>query len=197
MILRLATLALCAAALAASPAAAQRGNGTSNGHSNGNGSGNGNGGAAPPGCTNGNGNAASHNPNCLVVALTIESDIDFGRLVLLGSGAGQVWLDLATGQRFITGGLDAAGGMPVVGRATITGSPLRPVRVEMPTSIVMSDPAGGRAELRDFRTSLPPTPILDSTGQLQFTFSGTLQTGTGTAIGGRLRGRVPITVSYD
>ena len=139
----------------------------------------------------------SKNPNCLVIALTIESDIDFGRLVLLGSGAGQVWLDLATGQRYITGGLDEAGGMPVVGRATITGSPLRPVRVDMPTTIVMSDPSGGQAELRDFRTSLPAAPMLDSTGQLSFTFAGTLQTGTGIAIGGRLRGRVPITVSYD
>jgi hypothetical protein len=67
----------------------------------------------------------------------------------------------------------------------------------MPTVIVMADPAGGQAELRDFRTSLPAAPVLDSTGQLSFTFSGTLQTGTGIAIGGRLRGRVPITVSYD
>lgn len=188
MAFRLASLALLALALAAAPAAAQRGNG--------NGNGNGNGGGPPPPCGSGK-VPDDKNPNCLVIALVIESDIDFGRLVLLGSGPGQVWLDLVTGQRIITGGLDQAGGMPVVGRASITGSPLRPIRVEMPTSIIMSDPSGAQAELRDFRTSLPPAPRLDSNGQLSFTFSGTLQTGTGIAIGGRLRGRVPITVSYD
>ena len=186
MTIRLALLAVLAATLAVSPALAQRGNGNGNGNGNG----------PPPPCGSGK-VPDSKNPNCLTIALTIDSDIDFGRLVLLGSGAGQVWLDLVTGQRFVTGGLDEAGGMPVVGRATITGSPLRPVRVELPTSIVMSDTSGAQAELRDFRTSLPPAPMLGSTGQLSFTFSGTLQTGTGIAIGGRLRGRVPITVTYD
>lgn len=192
MIARLVILAVITAGLAVAPAYAQRGNG--NGNGNGNGSGNG---GQPPACTSGSGNAANQNPNCIDIALTIESDIDFGRLVLLGDGIGQVWLDLATGQRYITGSLDAAGGMPVTGRAVVNGAPLSTIRVELPDAIVMADPAGGQAELHDFRTNLPAAPMLDSTGQLQFTFSGTLRTGTGVAIGGRLRGRVPITVSYD
>lgn len=183
---RLPILCACALALMTAPAIAQRGNGNGNGNGN-----------QPPACTNGNGNAASNNPNCLDIALTIDSDLDFGRLVLLGSGTGQVWLDLSTGQRYITGGLDQAGGLPVVGRATVTGAPMRAVRIEMPGSITMTDPTGGQAMLRDFRTSLPAAPMLDTNGQLQFTFSGTLSTATGIAIGGRLRGRVPITVSYD
>lgn len=188
----LSTLVLAlAGAMLSAPAHAQRNNGT------GNGNGNGNGGGQPPACSNGGGNASVKNPNCPDVALTIESDLDFGRLVLLASGTGQVWLDLTTGQRHITGGLDEAGGMPVVGRATITGTPMRAVRVEMPASITMTDPTGNQAVLRDFRTSLSAAPMLGSSGQLQFTFTGTLHTASGVAISGRLRGRVPITVSYD
>jgi hypothetical protein len=156
----------------------------------------GNGNGAPPPCDK-PGMPPIKNPNCQQIALEIESDIDFGRMILLGTGAGQVWLDLATGQRVFTGGLDSAGGMPVTGRAVIVGTPMRPVRVELPASITMSDPAGGTALLRDFRTDLPTLPLLDSTGRLEFRFSGTLHADGGVGGGGRLRGRVPVTVSYD
>lgn len=169
------------------PALAQRG---------GNGNGNGNGNGQPPPCGDGR-QPDRKNPNCTQIALSIESDIDFGRLVLIGTGVGQVWLDLSTGERFITGGLDTAGGMPVYGRAIITGTPMRAVRVEFPDSITMTDPAGGYATLRNFTTNLSALPILDTTGTLEFRFIGTMFTDQNIQIGGRLRGRVPITVSYD
>lgn len=157
--------------------------------------GNGNGNGPPPACDK-PGQPPIKNPNCQQIEIAIESDIDFGRMILLGTGAGQVWLDLSTGQRMFTGGLDSAGGMPVTGRAIINGTPLRPIRVELPGSITMSDPTGGTAILRDFRTDLPTLPLLDTTGRLEFRFSGTLHA-DGAVGGGRLRGRIPVTVSYD
>ncbi len=175
---------LCVALAAMAPHALAQGNGNGNGNGNG-----------PAACNKPN--PPPNNPHCRQIALSIESDIDFGRLVLLGTGIGQVWLDLATGERFVTGGLDDAGGMPVTGRAIVTGRPLEPIRIEFPDTVTMTDPSGGVATLRDFTTDLPSLPILDSTGQLEFRFSGTLHTDSNSPLGGRLRGRVPITVDYD
>ena len=138
---------------------------------------------------NGNGNQRAQ--------LTVESDIDFGRLVLVGNGIGTVIIDLQTGAKVITGGLDDLGGIPVNGRAVVTGSPFRAIRIDMPLSIIMSDPGGGEAELRDLRTDLPALPMLDANGQLIFKFTGTLATGSAIGGGGVLRGRIPIRVQYD
>lgn len=74
---------------------------------------------------------------------------------------------------------------------------MQSVRVEFPTRVIMRDPAGGEAELRDFVTDLGQLPRLDSAGMLEFRFTGTLYTDVAVAIGGNLRGRVPIQVDYD
>lgn len=180
----LAPLLLCLVLVAApSQAFAQRGNGNGNGNAN------------PAACNKPN--PPPNNPHCQKIALSIESDIDFGTLVLIGNGVGSVWIDLSTGERIISGGLDEAGGLPIAGRAIVTGRPLRAIRVEFPDSITMTDVSGGEATLRDFATNLPAVPILDSTGTLAFDFTGTLLTDAAVAAGGRLRGRVPVTVSYD
>lgn len=154
----------------------------------------------PPGCRgngnqNGNGNGNSGR-NCQRLTITIESDVDFGRLVLLGSGAGQVVLDLATGQKYPTGDIDDLGGMPVTGRATITGAPFEQIVVALPGEIAMRDPSGGNATLRDFVTDLEGFPTLDANGQIQFRFSGTLVIDAETKASGNLRGRIPISVEY-
>jgi hypothetical protein len=150
----------------------------------------------PPGCR-GNGKPHGKKPDCTQIELTIESDIDFGRLVMVGDGVGRVMLDLQTGQKIAVGGLEDLGGFPIRGHATVRGAPLTAVRVVMPGAITMNDPAGGIAELRDFETDLPPLPILDANGEMDFSFAGTLYTDSRIAIGGTLRGRVPISVSYD
>ncbi len=170
------------------------GNGTTPGTNPGNGNGNGNGAGGNGNGNNGNGGG---NGGSNQIALTIESDIDFGRLVMIGDGIGSVLIDLQTGNKTVIGNLDDLGGMAVQGRAIIQGTPLRTIRVNFPTSIIMRDPSGGEAELRDFVTDLSALPLLDSAGTLQFHFTGTLYTSTGIAIGGNLRGRVPIQVSYD
>lgn len=136
-------------------------------------------------------------PDNQAVAITVESDIDFGRLVQIGTGVGRVLIDLATGQKIIFGGLDDLGGVPVQGRALVTGKPNRTVRIDLPSSIVMSTASGGRADLRDFVTDLPALPVLDGNGRLVFHFSGTMYTDRDIANGGKLRGRIPIRVNYN
>ena len=154
----------------------------------------------PPGCrgngnTNGNGNG-NKNRNCQRLTITIESDIDFGRMVLLGSGEGRVMLDLATGQKTLIGDLDDLGGMPITGRAVIVGAPFEQIVIDLPSEIPMRDPNGGDALVRDFVTDLDGFPRLDANGQLEFRFSGTLVIQAETNASGNLRGRVPISVQY-
>jgi len=129
--------------------------------------------------------------------LSIESDIDFGRLLLVGNGIGSVVLDIDTGQKITFGGIDDLGGISVQGRALITGRPLKAIHVDLPLTVTMSDPGGGEAELRDIVTDLPALPMLDANGQLTFQFSGTLYTDDAIGMGGILRGRVPIRARYS
>lgn len=156
----------------------------------------------PPGCRgngnqNGNGNGNGNKKrNCQRITITIESDIDFGRMVLLGDGESRVILDLATGQKTLIGDIDDLGGMPITGRAVITGAPFEPILIDLPSEIAMRDPNGGDARLRDFVTDLTGFPRLDDGGRLTFNFSGTLVIDADTNASGNLRGRVPITVQY-
>ena len=136
------------------------------------------------------------NRNCQRLEITIESDIDFGRVVLLGDGEARIVLDLDTGQKFLIGEIDDLGGMPITGRAMITGAPFEQIVVDLPNEVAMRDPNGGNARIRDFETDLEGFPTLDSNGQLEFGFSGTLVIDAETNASGNLRGRVPISVEY-
>ena len=153
----------------------------------------------PPGCR-GTGNKKQNKPECEAVApvdLAIESDVDFGRILIVGDGVGRVLIDLSSGSKTVFGGLEDFGGISVQGHAIVTGEPMRTIRVEFPTRITLSDPTGATAEMRDFATDLPPLIALDANGQLEFHFSGTLYTDAELASGGNLRGRIPIVVEYD
>jgi hypothetical protein len=154
----------------------------------------------PPGCRgNGNQNGkgkGNQNRNCQVLTITIESDIDFGRVVLLGDGEARVILDLTTGQKTLIGDVDDLGGMPITGRAMISGAPFEAILIDLPGEIAMRDPNGGDARINDFVTDLSGFPQLDSNGQLWFNFSGTLVIDAESNSSGNLRGRVPITVQY-
>ena len=153
----------------------------------------------PPGCR-GNGNQKpkpNGNRNCQRLTISIESDIDFGRVVLLKRGEGRILLDLETGERTLIGDLDDLGGVPITGRASVTGSPFEALRVILPTRVSMRDATGGLAEIRDFVTDLSALPTLDPNGQLTFRFSGTLMLDSQADPSGSLRGRVPISVEYQ
>ncbi len=87
------------------------------------------------------------------------------------------------------------GGMAVQGRGRITGTPQRAVRIDLPRQVTMSTPDGTSAELTDLVTNLPPFPLLDSAGTLEFTFGGQLNLKGHQ--GGNFRGRIPISVDYN
>ncbi len=152
----------------------------------------------PPGCRGKGNQKPGKKPkrNCQRIEIQIESDLDFGRVVLLGDGEGRVLLDLETGQKRLIGDVDDLGGMPITGRAVVTGAPFEQVIIDLPGEVPMRDPTGGRARLREFETDLPALPVLDSGGRLTFNFSGTLVIEAETNASGNLRGRVPITVEY-
>ncbi|MEM6909518.1 MAG: DUF4402 domain-containing protein [Pseudomonadota bacterium] len=134
--------------------------------------------------------------NCQTLAISIESDIDFGRVVLLGKGKGRVALDLATGEKRLLGNINDLGGMPITGHAVITGAPHAAVRIDLPGQVAMRDGTGGNASIRNFETTLPGLPVLDGNGRLEFRFSATLVIDHATTASGNLRGRIPITVQY-
>jgi hypothetical protein len=149
----------------------------------------------PPGCR-GVGNDPKKD-KCSVVLLSVDSGMDFGRLILLGGKVGHVVLDANSGSKLVFGALEDDGGFAVQGTATITGQPLRRIVVTMPTSVTLTDVNGAQAVLKDFRTTLPSAPTLDSYGNLQFNFAGTLYTDAAVLAGGTLRARLPITVDYN
>lgn len=136
-------------------------------------------------------------PECDNITLTVETDLDFGRVLIFGDGVGTVVIDLETGQKVVQGELDDYGGFAVSGQAKISGAPNRLVRVSFPTQVSLLDPAGGEALVNNFESDLPNLALLDDNGQLTFNFTGTLHTTDLSAIGGRLRGRFPIRVEYD
>lgn len=150
----------------------------------------------PPGCR-GQGDARPRNGrNCQQLEIVVESNLDFGRVVLFGQNGVQVLLDLETGERHVIGQVDSLGGLPITARATIFGAPLESIRVDLPFEVAMRDPTGGEARIRDFVTDLPPAPLLGADGRLSFRFSGTLVIDAEAGASGNLRGRVPISVEY-
>ncbi|UAB78876.1 DUF4402 domain-containing protein [Erythrobacter sp. SCSIO 43205] len=157
----------------------------------------------PPGCRgNGNNKDKGNNgngrgrPDCERLELIIESDLDFGRLVLLGDGESRVVLDLTSGAKTIIGDADDLGGMPFTGRAVVTGAPYQQVSIFLPAQVDMRDPNGGNAIIQDFVMDTDPFSTLDSDGRLEFNFSATLVLGSEQTGAGKLRGRIPISVEY-
>jgi hypothetical protein len=132
--------------------------------------------------------------------LTIEitSNLEFSRLALAGQDDGQVQIDAQTGGRRVSGGMIGLGGMTVQGRGRITGTPLKPVRIDLPSSVSMTTPGGGRAELTGLVTNLPDFPMLDANGALEFAFGGKLKVRAANGMGGgNFRARIPISVDYN
>lgn len=128
------------------------------------------------------------------LSITIESGLQVGRLGLTGRDDGSAAIDPQTGAKQIERNMVDLGGLTFQGKVTVTGQPLKPVRIDLPRSVVLRSPGGGEAELSDFRTDLPGVAMLDANGQLQFNFGATISSRNGE--GGDFRGRVPIRVEY-
>lgn len=129
------------------------------------------------------------------IRIDIESGINFSRMALLNRGDGEARIDPFSGVKLTRNNLVDLGGMAFSGRARVTGEPLQPVRVDLPAGVTLHSAGGTTAELTDFTTDLPDLPVLDASGNLEFTFGGVLRTtGGGT---GNFRGRIPIRVDYN
>ena len=128
------------------------------------------------------------------LSITIESALQVGRLGLTGRDGGNAIIDPQTGAKRVGPNMVDLGGLAFQGKATITGQPLKPVRIDLPRSVMLRSSAGGEAELTDFRTDLPPVAMLDANGRLQFNFGATITSKN--AQGGDFRGRIPIRVEY-
>ncbi len=129
--------------------------------------------------------------------LTIEiyADLSFSRLALTGDSGGSAAIDPQSGAKRTGGGMIDLGGMSVQGRGRITGTPQRPVRIDLPQRVAMNAPDGTSGELTDLATDLPVNPVLDAAGTLEFTFGGKLNVRGNQ--GGNFRGRIPISVDYN
>lgn len=128
------------------------------------------------------------------LSITIESGLQVGRLGLTGQQDGNAAIDPQTGAKEIGPNMIDLGGLAFQGKATITGQPLRPVRIDLPQTVLLHSPSGAEAELSDFRTDLPQVAMLDANGTLQFNFGATIRSKGGQ--GGDFRGRIPIRVEY-
>ena len=129
--------------------------------------------------------------------LTIEiwTDLNFSKLALTGRAGGSAELSPISGEKRTTGELVDLGGISVTGHGKITGVPLRPVRIDLPDSVEMTTADGGSARLAQFTTDLPPHPVLNANGELEFSFGAKLVLSGGH--GGNYRGRIPISVDYN
>jgi hypothetical protein len=128
------------------------------------------------------------------LSITIESGLQVGRVGLTGREDGNAAIDPQTGAKQVGPNMIDLGGLSFQGKATITGQPFKPVRVELPSSVLLHSPSGGEAELSNFRTDLPPVAVLNANGVLEFSFGATLSSKG--AQGGDFRGRIPIRVDY-
>ena len=136
---------------------------------------------------------ASPQPESRPLNIDVETALDFSRAAGTGSG-GSIAIDERTGTRRVAGLADL-GGMAIKGSVRLTGTPFARVRVSLPTTVQLRAPDGSSAEAADLRTDLPPDPMLDSSGELRFSFGGRLVV-TGRAAG-EFRGRIPLVADYQ
>ncbi|HYI43076.1 MAG TPA: DUF4402 domain-containing protein [Sphingomicrobium sp.] len=127
------------------------------------------------------------------VSLSIETTLDFDRVVLNGHGQGSAVI-MPNGDRSTSGSVRAISGRAMVGTVIVRGDADRPVRVEFPTRVELYTVSGASIWIEDISSDLPADPKLDSAGNLSFRFGGKL-TVSGDS-DGDYRGDLPITVEY-
>jgi Domain of unknown function (DUF4402) len=126
--------------------------------------------------------------------IEIRTQLNFSRATVTKQG-GKIRVDPQTGGRAVDGGVVDLGGMALAGNAVVNGSPGKMVRIEIPSTVRMSNARGGALIIRNLRTNLSAAPRLDSVGNLEFAFGGDLEI-SGDAYGD-YRGRIPITAEYE
>ena len=125
--------------------------------------------------------------------LQIETNLNFDRLILSGSGSGAVTLR-PNGASNAEGIVAAMGPRAMVGMVMVHGDANRAVRIELPRRIELRSLGGGRLTLDDVASDAPSAPRLDAAGNLSFRFGGRLLVSGD--VDGQYRGDLPITVEY-
>src|SRR5688572_3193033 len=126
------------------------------------------------------------------LSIEIESGLQFGRMALRGPKDGGAEIDPHTGRSRVDSNMIDLGGTTYQGRARVRGEPLRPVRIELPATVILRSSDGAEARLSDFVTDLPPVAMLDENGSLEFSFGARFDSQG--ARGGDFRGRIRIRV---
>jgi len=127
------------------------------------------------------------------VQVQVETNLNFDRLILAGSGSGAATIR-PDGSSGVEGTVTQVGPRAMVGTVLVHGDPDRAVRVEMPRRIELYSLGGGWLTLDDVTSDAAAAPHLDSAGNLSFRFGGRLILSGDTD--GQYRGDLPITVEY-
>jgi hypothetical protein len=123
----------------------------------------------------------------------VETNLNFDRLILGGSGIGAATIR-PDGSSGAEGAVSQVGPRAIVGTVLVHGDPGRAVRVDLPRRIQLYSLNGGRLTLEDVTSDAAAMPRLDSAGNLSFRFGGRLIL-SGDA-DGQYHGDLPITVDY-
>jgi|SRR5205085_3672067 len=127
------------------------------------------------------------------VRLELETNIDFGRLVVAANGSGSAALR-PDGSTAAFGSVQDVSPRASVGTVVVHGEPGKVVRVQLPNRLVLTSISGGQITFDDVMSDLPSVPRLDSAGRLSFRIGGRLEV-SGDAEG-QYRGDLPIIVEY-
>lgn len=127
------------------------------------------------------------------LAISVDTDLDFDRLLLASDGDGRARL-APDGSRLASGSVASIGGRAVVARIVVRGTPGRPVSIHIPERVELHGIKGGTLVIESLVSDLPADPALDSGGALEFRIGGELVL-TGDA-DGEYRGDVRIAVDY-
>ena len=134
-------------------------------------------------------------PSVRPLRVEIDASLDFSTAAHSSSGEGSIEIDPRTGQRRVTGGLVALGGMALRGTVRVTGDPFRHVRITLPTTILMQSTQGATADISAISADVSSSPKLGADGTLVFSFGGRMTVHGGAA--GDFRGTIPITADYQ
>ena len=107
------------------------------------------------------------------VALEVEANLDFDRIVLAGVGEGSATLR-PDGSRQTSGTIVSIGGRAMVGSIVVRGEAGRAVRVSLPSHIALLGLNGSEIGIDQVTSDLPSSPRIASDGTLSFRIGGAL-----------------------
>lgn len=127
------------------------------------------------------------------VALQVDANLDFDRIVLMGSGDGTATLN-PDGSRMTSGTILSIGGRAMVGSIRVRGEPGRPVRVTLPGRIALQGVTGSDIVIDNVTSDLPSAPRIGADGTLAFRIGGALHVSG--EVDGNYRGDFSVDVDY-